>query len=302
MSFDRNLKAFMRLKKVTQTALAETLKVSPQAVQQWCAGKTRPNLKRVKEIAEMLDTSPGVLLYGFNYLDSEKEPLYPDVENEDDENVFSERLAYALAKSNLPVEMIANLVGVSRDQLLKWTQTDFPSEIRLKKLAEALGVSVRWLAVGDGKPNDGRVEVIDGNADDEYVRITAMRGKEIPPELTMVRTLEIDPEYLKQCCPRSDPKNLAIFTVSGDSMSPTLPHGSVVLVDLSVHSLVTDSLYVVGYGDFVSVKRLQGLPGNQMTVINDNPLYPPITIDLKEEGIDFKIYGRVVCLWYKGRN
>ena len=302
MSFDKNLKAFMHLKNITQTGLAETLKVSPQAVQQWCAGKTRPNLKRVKEIAEMLGTSPGALLYGFSYLDSEKEPLYPDVENEDDENLFSERLAYALAKSNLPVETIANLVGVPRDQHLEWTRTNFPSECRLKKLAEALGVSVRWLAVGDGKPTDGQAEVIDGIVKDEYVRITAMRGKEIPPELTMVRTLEIDPQYLKQCCPHSDPKNLAIFTVSGDSMSPTLPHGSVVLVDLSVHSLVTDSLYVVGYGDYVSVKRLQALPGKQMNVINDNQLYPPITIDLNDEGVDCKIYGRVVCLWYKGKN
>ena len=66
MSFDKNLKAFMHLKNITQTGLAETLKVSPQAVQQWCAGKTRPNLKRVKEIAEMLGTSPGALLYGFS--------------------------------------------------------------------------------------------------------------------------------------------------------------------------------------------------------------------------------------------
>ena len=85
-------------------------------------------------------------------------------------------------------------------------------------------------------------------------------------------------------------------------MSPTLPHGSVVLVDLSVHSLVTDSLYVVGYGDYVSVKRLQALPGKQMNVINDNQLYPPITIDLNDEGGDCKIYGRVVCLWCRGKN
>ena len=84
-------------------------------------------------------------------------------------------------------------------------------------------------------------------------------------------------------------------------MSPTLPQGSVVIVDLSVLSLVTDTLYVVGFGDYVSVKRLQGLPGNQMNVINDNPLYPPITIDLND-GAEFKIYGRVVCIWYKGRN
>ena len=301
MSFAKNLKAFMRLRNITQTTLAETLKVSPQAVHQWLTGKTRPDIKRVKEIAEILGTSPATLLYGFSYLDSENEPVYPDVENEDDENIFSERLAFALTQSNQPVEAIAGRVGVSPEQLLEWTKTDFPSEIRLKKLAEALGVSVRWLAVGDGKPNDGQGEVIDTDVEDEYVRITAMRGKEIPPELPMVRTLEIEPQYLKHCCPRSDPKNLAIFTVSGDSMSPTLPQGSVVIVDLSVLSLVTDTLYVVGFGDYVSVKRLQGLPGNQMNVINDNPLYPPITIDLND-GAEFKIYGRVVCIWYKGRN
>lgn len=302
MSFAKNLKTLMRVRGITQTTLAETLKVSPQAVHQWLSGKTRPDVKRVKEIAEIFGTSPGILLYGFDDQDPENVPVYPDVQNEDDENVFSERLAFALSQSKQPVEAIASRIGVSPEQLLEWTKTNFPSEHRLKKLAEALGVSVRWLAVGDGKPNDGQSEVIDETTDDEYIRITAMRGKKIPPELTMVRTLEIEPQYLKQCCPSSDPKNLAIFTVSGDSMSPTLPHGSVVLVDLSVHSLVTDSLYVVGHGDYVSVKRLQALPGKKMNVINDNQLYPPITIDLNDEGGDCKIYGRVVCLWYKEKN
>ena len=77
MSFATNLKIFMNLKEVSPTSLAEMLKVSLQEVQQWCAGKTRPDQKCIKEIADIFGTTPFVLLYGYDYSDSEDLSLYP---------------------------------------------------------------------------------------------------------------------------------------------------------------------------------------------------------------------------------
>lgn len=299
MSFDRNLKTFMQLKKVSQTSLAETLKVSPQAVQQWCAGKTRPDIKRIKKIAEVLGTSPDVLLYEFSYLDSEKEPFYPDVENEDDENLFSERLAFALTQSKQPIEAIAERIGVSPEQLLDWTKTDFPSEISLKKLAEALGVSVRWLAIGEGRPEALTGEVVDGAS--SSIEIEALKAKEIPEEFMMVRSLNFNEKMLMRLCPQADPSQLAVFGVHGDSMSPTLPEGSLALIDLSVTKWEADSLYVVGFRDVVTLKRVQKLPSNIIRLINDNPCYPSFDIDLKDDNADFKVFGRVIHFWKNGR-
>jgi len=50
------------LKRGDQTRLAERLGIQPQAVQQWQAGKTEPDLDKIPEIAKFLKTSKEELL------------------------------------------------------------------------------------------------------------------------------------------------------------------------------------------------------------------------------------------------
>ncbi|MFA9948759.1 S24 family peptidase [Dentiradicibacter hellwigii] len=94
---------------------------------------------------------------------------------------------------------------------------------------------------------------------------------------------------------RMQPKDLVLIRVAGESMLPTLRDGDVILINQSLTQPDTDGIYIMRMGDMLLVKRLQLLPGGQISVISDNPTYRPWTLDISKmaEG-DVAIIGRVV--------
>jgi len=91
-----------------------------------------------------------------------------------------------------------------------------------------------------------------------------------------------------------EPAMLSAIAVAGDSMEPTLRDGDEILVDRAPRAR-RDGVHVVRAGDSLLVKRLDlGRPG-RVTLISDNPAYPPIELAPGE----VEIVGRVV--WKSGR-
>ncbi len=88
--------------------------------------------------------------------------------------------------------------------------------------------------------------------------------------------------------------HLSMLFVEGDSMSPALNPGDIILIVKNHEPAIQDGVYVVRLEGALLVKRLQRLPGNQLKVKSDNPNYEPYTIDLTKEHKDFAIIGRVV--------
>lgn len=87
---------------------------------------------------------------------------------------------------------------------------------------------------------------------------------------------------------------LVALSVSGDSMEPLLRDGDEILVDRTPRPM-HEGVHVVRMGDVRLVKRIQqGQPG-RITLISENPHYPPLDVSLDE--VD--VIGRVV--WKGGR-
>lgn len=93
---------------------------------------------------------------------------------------------------------------------------------------------------------------------------------------------------------RARVEELAVVTVRGDSMHPTLADGDTILVDLTQRTPATDGIYVVRYGEYVLVKRLSIDPARRLvTIACDNPNYPPLS-PVRPEEVD--VAGRVIWL------
>ena len=105
-------------------------------------------------------------------------------------------------------------------------------------------------------------------------------------------SLAFPPEYLKKLT-SSSPGNLAIISVKGDSMEPTLLDDDIVLLDTSKTHLGYDGLFVVRFDDVLHVKRVgrSAKPGHIM-IISDNPVFR----DLEPRKDDIQAVGKV--LWY----
>lgn len=90
------------------------------------------------------------------------------------------------------------------------------------------------------------------------------------------------------------PARLSAIAVRGDSMEPTLREGDEILVDTGANPW-RDGVHVVRVDGTLLVKRLQLPQAGRITLLSDNPGYPPIELPAQE----VEIIGRVV--WKSGR-
>lgn len=88
-------------------------------------------------------------------------------------------------------------------------------------------------------------------------------------------------------------QNLALLDVKGDSMSPTMNDGDLILVDLRSSRLEDSAIYVIQFDDALLVKRIQRRFDGTVVIISDNPVYEPEII-LKERAESLRIVGRVI--------
>ena len=84
-------------------------------------------------------------------------------------------------------------------------------------------------------------------------------------------------------------KNLACLPIAGDSMTPGLMPGDMVLVNhATTHA---DGVFVLRLGNALRIKRLQWLADGSLRISSDNPLYQPEHISPADLGEDFAIVG-----------
>ncbi len=87
--------------------------------------------------------------------------------------------------------------------------------------------------------------------------------------------------------------DLIVVTQQGESMSPVIRHGDVMLVD-KTDSLLSDSgLYIFRIDEETIAKRVQRLPDGKINLLADNPMFDTMTIDA-ESVIRLSVAGRVI--------
>ena len=157
-----------------------------------------------------------------------------------------------------------------------------------RKLARYFGVAEALLG---GPPEQVSVAAGLVSVKRHPVMVSAGPGAIVTEELGKPY-FAFDERWLKALTP-SEPTNLSIVRVEGDSMAPTLNAGDDILVDLGDASeRLRDGIYVLRIDDALVVKRIALNPvGRRVTVQSDNPAYP----DWPDCGLnDINPIGRVI--------
>ncbi len=170
-----------------------------------------------------------------------------------------------------------------------------------KAYARAFRVSPEWLMFGGGS---GETDA-PARVDDDHppavgsalipvydVAASAGYGALVDTE-TIAYSMAFPPNYLHHVT-SSNPRHLAIISVKGDSMSPTLKHDDIVMLDSSKTSLDYDGLFVLRYGEALHVKRVgrSGRRGHIMVMSDNRSEYPVVEYALE----DVQAIGKVV--WF----
>jgi phage repressor protein C with HTH and peptisase S24 domain len=165
-----------------------------------------------------------------------------------------------------------------------------PRHDTIEKLAKVLDTSVAELLGGAKAPRESSGDYVLVGVFD--VAAAAGEGIIIEGERETGK-LAFRADWLRSVT-RATPRELAVVTVRGDSMHPTLADGDTILVDLTQRTPAADGIYVVRYGEYVLVKRLSIDPVRRLvTIACDNPNYPPLS-PVRPEEVD--VAGRVIWL------
>jgi phage repressor protein C with HTH and peptisase S24 domain len=89
---------------------------------------------------------------------------------------------------------------------------------------------------------------------------------------------------------KGNPQYMSVIRAFGDSMSPTIPDGSVVLVDESRRQFVKNKVYYIRLLGQMYIKRLAGAPPDILAVSDQDGETMAV-----RPGDDFEIIGR--CIW-----
>lgn len=210
-----------------------------------------------------------------------------------------EKVNNLIKERGLTLNEVSLLIGRPRYFLFFYINKKSPKrlpEIERRQLAEILGIDEQELTdlplhriettriinqAINNYPEVAKIEILD---------VTACCGNGVENEQEkMIGEWAMPLPSFRQIT-FTDPVNVKMLQVVGDSMTPTLKAGDWVLVDISQQTPDVDGMYLIRMATGLAVKRLQiGL--SDIQVVSDNQAkYKPITASVGE----IKVIGRVI--------
>jgi phage repressor protein C with HTH and peptisase S24 domain len=237
------------------------------------------------------------------------------------EREFVARLTEAIGQGS--VSAFAKRCGVSDPLMRKYLAGAQPGLDNLVKIAKASGRSIDWLVGTDGATKDASrsfglkrgVEALFAPREfDDFQRvplldIRAAAGAGAWNDDSRVSSyLAFRRDWLSEYAGR-DLSAVALVTVNGDSMEPTLPSGCVVMIRPLLFDGAVNGISLVQVNGMLVIKRVQTLAqvwredngcDIHLSLNSDNKAYAPIeTWITKENEHETKVLGSAV--WFGAR-
>ncbi len=203
------------------------------------------------------------------------------------------------AKEAGGADQLADKSGIARRTLGNYLSgRNEPKASGLVAISRASGFAVEWLATGEGEPQADQVNETgaeDGESDFALVprydvAASAGHGSLVQSEQVVdylaFRRAWLAREGLQE-------GKLALIQARGDSMSPAVESGDLLLVDLREQTATDDGIYVLCIENHLVAKRLQRMLKGEIYIKSDNEAYETQIVSL--DGLNsLNIVGRVV--------
>lgn len=180
---------------------------------------------------------------------------------------------------------VARALGVTQGAVSEILSGKTANTRLLPRLADLLGVSIPWLlGTSDSKTPEREEGFYEGVARDmdavliqETDILYGMGGGGFGDAPLQGTPVAFPREWLRPLI-KNDFDDLFIAHATGDSMSPTLADGDVVIVDRAQNRLRDqDSIWCIALGDLCMIKRVRVMPDGGYQINSDNPSVAPLT-------------------------
>jgi len=189
---------------------------------------------------------------------------------------------------------LANKLGIHKNTMTNYERGgSFPDAKILLNLLEIFpGTNPTWLLTGEGSKNSSEPVQRGFVMFPRYeIEAGAGPGRTVQSE-QVVDFVSFKEEWVQNFL-RVPRKDLALLSVKGDSMNPTLNDGDMILVDLRSDRIDDSAIYVLEFDDALLVKRIQRKLDGSIVIKGDNPHYEPEVLQ-KDRAETLRIIGRVV--------
>lgn len=202
------------------------------------------------------------------------------------------------------INSFSKKVGASPTSVKRWIDgKSDPSRSNLINIADASGVSLSWLATGEGLPFPDRDDAFIETAPDKPAPVFDATGKAVDiDEFVFIPRYNVEAaagagygvenenirfpmafrKYWVEGYLGANPADLSVISVTGDSMAGLLEDGDVILVNHAKNT-PAEGIYVVRIGNDIVVKRTQLLPGGILLLKSENEAYEPFRVNIDED-------------------
>lgn len=208
---------------------------------------------------------------------------------------------------NLERDEFSSLIGVSKNTLAYYERGERTPDAKvLEAYRDRFGVNLNWLVSGEDEmfhTQRARLQAQPmGNTTTstqaafaflpfyEDVEAAAGSGAAVISDAAH-SVIGFARDLLRES--GASPQNCTVIRAKGDSMSPTIPDGALLVVDHSQRDIANGFITVIGVGDDLLVKRVRRRLDGLIDLISDNPAYASETLG---PGVlqQLRVIGRVV--------
>lgn len=208
---------------------------------------------------------------------------------------LGERIKIAAVSVGGLDNLAPKLTDTSRRTLSDWANDKTePRASSLLEIAQRTHISISWLVTGKGDMFDSTVTWAneDGVWLPFYDDINASAGAGYAVTSERQETVvAFARQFLRD--QGAVPEKCSVIRARGDSMAPTIPDASLLVIDHSQNDITNGCIMVINVGDDLLVKRVRRRLDGLIDLLSDNPIYPPETIgpDMLQR---LRIIGRVI--------
>ncbi len=202
--------------------------------------------------------------------------------------MFWENFEYLCGTKNMKPNNVAKELGISSGTVTGWKQGTLPNKTSMKKIADFFGVTTEYFFTSHVKKETK----------------SPLKGARIPVVGNVAAGIPIeaieqidydDPDSWEEITQNlAETGRFFALRIHGDSMSPEIKNGDIVIVRCQDYFDNGDVVIVQINGDEATCKKIRATPEG-MTLISINPNYDPMFFTAKQiNELPVKVIGKVV--------
>ncbi|MCX2697043.1 XRE family transcriptional regulator [Ochrobactrum chromiisoli] len=190
-------------------------------------------------------------------------------------------------------EVFATDLGISKNTLAYYERGErTPDATTLAAYRDRFGININWLVAGEGPMRSESTNAFESNGKDTETKLT-----QVSPDMISLQRYDIQAAAGDGIIPVGEngedsgisiarsflrrigahPNSCVLLESKGDSMLPSIPGGSLLVVDRSKTEIEDDMVFVFRVGPGIKVKRAVWRIDGNLDLVSDNDKYPPET-------------------------